>query len=293
MKSLFKILFMFCAVIIVYIYKDSISNFILDEIIYSGSDRVLTYNEYYLDNDYSYIQNTDVKSAKSYQDVLNIFYTFLNSGDNSFSFYCDYDNCLTDVKKLISSNEEITNINNFIHPFNSFSSINIDITNSGKITIKNKKLYNDYEIEFIKAYIESFINSNITNEMADYDKIKVFHDYIINNTVYDKDISKNSYTAYDLITTGKSICGGYSDIMSIYLNYLGVQNYKITSENHVWNLVYINGEWLHLDLTWDDPVASDGKQYLLHNFFLIKTDELLKLDSVEHNFDKNTYLEAK
>ena len=39
--------------------------------------------------------------------------------------------------------------------------------------------------------------------------------------------------------------------------------------------------------------ASDGKQYLIHNFFLIDTNELLKLDSVEHSFDKNIYVEAK
>jgi len=48
-----------------------------------------------------------------------------------------------------------------------------------------------------------------------------------------------------------------------------------------------------LDATWDDPIANDGNQYLIHNFFMISTEELLKLDSVQHNYDKNTYLEAK
>ena len=81
--------------------------------------------------------------------------------------------------------------------------------------------------------------------------------------------------------------------MSIYLNTLGIQNYKITSENHIWNLVNLEGTWYHLDMTWDDPVASDGKQYLIHNFFLISTSELYNLDKVEHNFDYNIYIEAK
>lgn len=292
MKDIFKICLMLCLVLVVYIFKDNISNFIMDDVIYGGSNKVLTYNEYYLDYDYSYVQNIDTNTIKSRQDVLNIFYTVLNSGDDNFSFYCAYDNCLNDVKNLISNEEEIANINNFVHPFNSFSTINIDITNSGKVTIKNKKAYNDHEIEYIKNYIEDFINSNINNEMSNYDKIKLFHDYVINNTIYDKNSLQESYTAYNLITTGKSICGGYSDIMSIYLNTLGIQNYKITSENHVWNLVNLDGTWYHLDLTWDDPVASDGKQYLLHNFFLIKTDELLKLDSVEHTFNNKIYIEA-
>ena len=46
-------------------------------------------------------------------------------------------------------------------------------------------------------------------------------------------------------------------------------------------------------MTWDDPVASDGKQYLIHNFFLISTNELHTLDTVEHNFDNKIYIEAK
>ena len=82
-------------------------------------------------------------------------------------------------------------------------------------------------------------------------------------------------------------------IISIYLNMLNIQNYKINSENHIWNLVELDGKWYHLDVTWDDPIASDGKQYLIHNFFMISTEELLKLDRLEHNFDKETYLEAK
>ena len=293
MKDIFKIIFMFSLVIVVYIYKDNISNFITDNIIYKGSNKVLTYNEYYLDYDYNYVQTIDTSSVQNYQETLNMFYTIINSGDNSYSFYCDYDECLNDIQNLISENYAIPNINNFVHPFNSFDSINVDITNSGKITVKIKKTYDEKQIEFINSYIQNFISSNINDGMSNYDKIKLFHDYIINNTQYDVDNLKNSYTAYSLITTGQAICGGYSDIMSIYLNTLGIQNYKITSENHIWNLINLDGVWYHLDMTWDDPVASDGKQYLIHNFFLISTNQLYTLDTVEHNFDSNVYIEAK
>ena len=292
MKDILKIFFMVCVVLLVYIFKDNISNFIMDDIVYGGSNKVLTYNEYYLDYDYGYVQNTDSKNVKNRQEILNIFYTILNSGDTSFSFYCSYDNCLNDVKDLIESEYDITDINNFVHPFNSFSNININISNSGKITVKTKKTYNDSEIKYIENYIQNFIDNNINDNMSKYDKIKIFHDHIINNTIYDKSSNQDSSNAYNLLTTGKSICGGYSDVMSVYLNMIGIQNYKITSENHVWNLVNLDGSWYHLDLTWDDPVASDGNQYLLHNFFMIKSDELLKLDSIEHNFNKKIYIEA-
>lgn len=292
MKDLLKIFFLLSLLIVVYIYRDNISGFISDEIIYKGSNKVLTYNEYYLKNDFAFVQNTDSNSANNYQEVLNLFYSIINSGDDSYSFSCNYDKCIDDVKKLIAEQNIIANINNFVHPYNSFSSINIDVETSGKVTVKIKKVYSDGEITFINKYIDTFIANNLNDSMSNYDKIKVFHDYIINNTIYDEANTLNSYTAYNLITTGKSICGGYSDIMAIYFDRLGIVNYKITSENHIWNLVNLDGTWYHLDATWDDPVASDGKQYLIHNFFMISTEQLLSLDQVEHNYDKTIYLEA-
>lgn len=293
MKDLLKICFCFCIVLVVYIFKDSISNFITDDIVYRDSNKILTYNEYYLNYNYQYVQNIDTNKAKNKQDVLNIFYTIINSGDDNYSFYCDYDGCIDDVKAITDNSKISSDINSFVHPYNSFKTININITNSGKVIVKNDKLYKEDEINFINTYIDTFISNNTNDGMNNKDKIKIFHDHIINNTIYDINNKEASHTAYTLIMTGRSICGGYSDIMSIYLNKLGIQNYRITSENHVWNLIYLDGIWYHLDATWDDPVASDGKQYLLHNFFLISTNELLKLDTVEHTFDTNVFLEAK
>ena len=294
LKDFFKIVFMLSLVIIVYIFKNDISFFITEKIVYKDSNKVLSYNEYYQKYDYQYVQNTDSNKANNFQELINILYTTINSGDSSFTFYCNYEKCKEDVKSIISTgNDAITNINNFVHPYNSFANINIDLTMSGKVTVTINKVYDENMIAYINNYIDDFIKKNINNNMSTSDKIKVFHDHIINNTVYDEANKEKSSDAYELLSTGKSICGGYSDTMSIYLTRLGIQNYKVSSDNHVWNLIKVDGKWLHLDSTWDDPVASDGNQYLLHNFFLIDTKTLLDLDTVEHSFDKNVYKEAQ
>ena len=116
MKDLIKISFLIILLILTYIYRNSIASFITDEIIYRGSSKVLTYNKYYMENDYLYVQNTDTNMATNYQDILNIFYTIINSGDDSFSFSCNYDNCINDVKEIINDDNIIANINNFVHP---------------------------------------------------------------------------------------------------------------------------------------------------------------------------------
>ena len=292
-RDFFIIIFMFSLVVIVYIFKGDITYFITEKIVYKNSNQVLSYNEYFQQNDYGFVQNTDVTKASNYQDLINLIYTTLNSGDNSYTFYCNYEKCKDDVKTIISDNSDvITDINNFVHPYNSFSTINIDLTASGKITITVNKVYNDEMIQYINGYLDKFIQNNVNDSMSIKDKIKLFHDHIINNTIYDEAHKDRSSDAYELLSTGKAICGGYSDVMAIYLTRIGVQNYKIVSDKHVWNLVNINGEWLHLDATWDDPVASDGNQYLLDTFFLVNTNKLLELDTVEHTFNKEVFKEA-
>ena len=92
----------------------------------------------------------------------------------------------------------------------------------------------------------------------------------------------------------------YKDFKELYIDgndlvvITNINNYKIASTNHVWNLVYIDNTWLHLDLTWDDPVSEDNEDILDDKYFLISTDKLLTLDkSDSHHFNKNLYLETK
>ena len=289
-------------IVLTYYYKSDIANYILRKTNPIKKNLVITNNSYYSNNNLEYVSITDNFDVLNKQDVLNVFYTVLNSGMDSYEFTCnkEYKNCIKDVESIIDDKTTLASINNLVHPYNSYENINVNISNYGKIDIKINKVYNEEEIQIINNYVINYINNNITNDMSVYDKIKKFHDYIINNTSFDIDtvnldnrsITK-SHTAYGLITNHKAICGGYSDIMSIYLYLLNIPNYRIATNDHIWNLVYINNTWLHLDLTWDDPVTSDGTNELLYDYFLINNDKLFKLDTKQHNFNKNIYLEAK
>ena len=59
----------------------------------------------------------------------------------------------------------------------------------------------------------------------------------------------------------------------------------------MWNAVFLNNSWYHLDLTWDDPITSDGSDILEYNFFLITTKELQEIEQEQHNYDYNIYSE--
>ena len=145
--------------------------------------------------------------------------------------------------------------------------------------------------------LDEIIKSTIKDDMSDEDKVLAIHDYIINHTKYDvlreKGTSKyKSNTAYGALIEGYAVCGGYADAMSLFLNRFNIKNFKISTDTHVWNAIYINGNWLHLDLTWDDPVLENSTEdTLLHKFYLIDTKKLEDYKITDHEYDKTIYSE--
>ena len=81
--------------------------------------------------------------------------------------------------------------------------------------------------------------------------------------------------------------------MKIFLDKFNIPNFKVSSENHIWNAVYVNNKWMHLDLTWDDPVTSTGEDILEYDYFLISTKELLEQEKEQHIFDYEIYPELR
>lgn len=249
----------------------------------------------------------------SYNDLLDIIYTTINNSWETFTFYCpsEYTSCLSDVEAISEDNLTLTHINNFVHPFNSFIDLNTTIYESGQITLNIVHLYSDTQIKAVDTEIDRIMNLIVKSDASTYDNIKAIHDYIINTTKYDESKEADeegihpSDLAYGTLFNHLARCNGYTDTMAIFLTKLGVTNYKITttsddisyeSTGHVWNAVYLDGKWLHLDLTWDDPVSTSGENYLYHKYFLVTTEEMNEADAgdvniEEHNFRKNIYIE--
>ena len=281
--------------------NDSISNYISD--FFNSYDYKLVYDSSTLNNENKYKEYTsNVKNITDYvitnkDQILSVYYTVLNNGINDFSYYCDekYKDCIKDISTVSDDANAFSYLNSLVHPYNSFKTLNSNAKSNYRVDIKVEKKYNIDDIYKIENKINEIINSlNIDSYSDVRDKIKVFHDYIINNSKYDTTKSNgnsiyNSDSAIGTLFEGYSVCSGYTDTMAIFLNKLGLDNVKIITDNHTWNAVNLNNAWYHIDLTWDDPINAAGIDVLSHDYFLITTGELLNKDLTEHNFDKNLY----
>lgn len=116
----------------------------------------------------------------------------------------------------------------------------------------------------------------ITPEMTDYDKVKLFYDYLAENVVYDES-AKNCRDIYGVFADKRAICGGYSKAFSYLCDKVGIETITVTGDAdgqpHMWNMVKIDGQWYNIDVTYavtDSVVGS----YVRYDYFCVP-DEML------------------
>jgi hypothetical protein len=316
MKKILITIICCISIILCYLKLNTITDFIANKIITRNEIVLPNSNNYVKEYSENYVQEVSEFVPYSYQDLKNILYTSINNGWTNFTFYCpsEYSECVNDITKLSDDDKSLTYINNFVHPYNSFTNLKTTISDRGEVSLDISYLYTEEQMNKINDKINELTKELITDSsISDYDKIKIIHDYIINNTKYDVERNEKgnskytSYIAIGPLFDGYATCNGYTDVMALFLTKLNIDNFKVvttpeevtdTSTGHVWNAVKLDGKWLHLDLTWDDPVSNDGKDYLYHTYFLVTTEEMKKADSgevvmQEHNFDQSIYPELK
>lgn len=256
-------------------------------------------NEYYRKNSFNYVQDTSNFVPNNKKELMNVIYTIINSGQTEYTFYCplEYTTCLDDLDAIAKDQSILSDINNFVHPYNSFKHIETKYDDTREVTITYTKNYTEDQIQELNQRIDNIYKKLYNPKDTQANNIRKFHDYVAKITQYDTNRADNnvekyaSDIAYGPLIERYALCGGYADAIALYLDKMNILNYKVSSAEHVWNAIYLNGKWYHLDLTWDDPITDTGQNYILHEYFLIPTKLLEQKGVKQHNFDKSIYSE--
>ena len=154
------------------------------------------------------------------------------------------------------------------------------------------------------------ISDIIKEGMSDMEKVRAVHDWIVLNCAYAKSeldyynkyvgttefdplkayINDNA-SAYGVMLRNLAVCDGYSQTFDFFMSVLGIDVITVNGvvankgENmraHSWNLVKIDGEWYHVDCTWDDPDNDTMTQRINYNYFLISDVQMSELRNGEY-----------
>ncbi|MBQ2954485.1 MAG: leucine-rich repeat protein [Clostridia bacterium] len=154
----------------------------------------------------------------------------------------------------------------------SLTSINLDnITETHNSVFTGSKLLSDAAAK-VAAQV-------VTADMSDFEKAKALHDWVVNNTTYYRIVAGPEGTFF---MDGGS-CMSYTQAYGLLLDQVGIENLYIEAPDemaHIWNLIKLDGEWYHVDCTWDD-----GGDILTYEYFCL-SDELMKQD---HSWPYDNY----
>lgn len=124
-------------------------------------------------------------------------------------------------------------------------------------------------IEF-NNMLDSII-AGMPENLNDLQKALYLKDYISVN--YEYDYSYTIYNAYDMINDKKGVCMAYTRLYDALLEKVGIDSRAVQSDtlNHIWNQIYIDGNWYHVDTTWCDP-SVDRYGNSKSNYFLFSDE---------------------
>lgn len=127
--------------------------------------------------------------------------------------------------------------------------------------------------EYKKGKSDLIYSANISDAMSDVEKVLAIHDALCKWANYD--YSYTNYYADGIFINHSGVCQAYTYAFHSLLSDVGIAGDDLDivisdSMNHAWNMVRIDGEWYHIDVTWDDDSSFIERTYFL------KSDEKLK-----------------
>lgn len=105
-------------------------------------------------------------------------------------------------------------------------------------------------------------------------KIKYIHDLLTNINTYEWAYMNQS--AYSALVRGRTVCAGYGMAFQYMMQRLGIPSvvlFGYAGEAHLWNMVYLDGEWYEMDVTWNDPIGNPPYIYY-YDYFNITTGQM-------------------
>lgn len=125
-----------------------------------------------------------------------------------------------------------------------------------------------------------------------FEKEKKIHDYVVSHVTYDdalleklnqnpsdpKWLCHSSFTAYGALIQGTAVCEGYSKLFQYLCYETGIPCIPVigtsNQQNHMWNAAKIDGDWYHVDTTWDNTSCQSIKGLLFYHYFNLNDSQI-------------------
>ncbi len=119
----------------------------------------------------------------------------------------------------------------------------------------------------------------------DYERVKLFHDAIVNMTTYRSTGGEYKRDADGPLVSGYALCEGYAKAFAYLCQSVGIQCFCVSgysNGSHMWNILKLDGEWYQMDVTFDDPTGVDPT--CEYTYFCLSTAQMSGDHSIDNPF---------
>ncbi len=131
------------------------------------------------------------------------------------------------------------------------------------------------------AAADKIVAKVAASKRSEYDKALALHDYFVTNSRY-RPTDNPAYNdeLYYALVKGRGACSAYARAYALLCTRAGLANYLVIGKHngsaHAWNIVRLDGKWVHIDCTFDDPMPDMG-DHAVHAYFGM-TDKQIAVD---------------
>ncbi|MBR1571632.1 MAG: hypothetical protein IJ655_02715 [Lachnospiraceae bacterium] len=122
-----------------------------------------------------------------------------------------------------------------------------------------------------------------------YDKLRTAEVMIGQKATYAELANGWDQSCCGILLKNTGVCASYSETYELICNALGVPTIAVTSIEHEWNQVYINGAWYVVDATWDDnnTYGTVDADYFLKSYSTI--NNYSSADRTNHTIETDVW----
>ena len=141
------------------------------------------------------------------------------------------------------------------------------------------------KIEAIKQKIEEYTEG--TQDLSDYEKELYIHDKLAQNVTYSnlEDLPRAYHTAEGPFLENIGVCDGFTKTLQILYDQVGIDSIivlGVLDDNpHAWNLVNIEDNWYHVDLTSSRSIVEETG-IITHAYFNLSDERMQKIATFDN-----------
>lgn len=196
-----------------------------------------------------YARNLKCETSRFYADIINNAFSNPSCDEDGFTRIQFQGFGKKGLKALTNATYAVLRDNPQIFYYETQFMVRQKSINT--IELEIPLIYSVYDIQRLKPYLNSEINKIIHRHIhgtTKWEKEKEIFEYLNTHIDY---LNNNSHEQYNIIGAirGKAVCEGISKLFAVLCHVVGINCIVVFDNNHMWNMVSIDGVSANVDAT--------------------------------------------